>query len=134
MFGDDLADGLAELREHAVSMMRDQCVIERQDGDPVLDDETLQYVPAWVPVYDGRCRVQVSATQPAEAKNGGRVFVVTDAVVQLPVDATDYRDGDRVTITEASYDPALDGVVLSVTSREVKTHATMRRLHVSEVR
>lgn len=133
MLGGDLAAGLPELRAHAVSMMVDSCVVERRTGR-VMDDSTFEYVDAWTRVYSGRCRVQVAATQPVEPDPGGRAWVVTDAVVQLPVDGTDYVDDDRVTVTACAFDPALVGVVLSVTSREVKTHDIMRRLHVSEVR
>lgn len=132
MFGDDVAAGLTELREHAVSNMRDECVIERRTGR-VLDEVTLEYTDVWVGVYAGRCRVKVKGTQPAESEPGGRTFVVNDAVVQVPVDATHYADGDRVTVTASEFDPALVGVVLSVTSRDLISQATSRRLHVSEV-
>ena len=131
-FGDDIAAGLTELREHAVSNMRDACVIERRTGR-VLDEVTLEYTDTWAQVYVGRCRVKVKDTQPAESEPGGRTFVVNDAVVQLPVDATHYADGDRVTVTASEFDPALVGVVLSVTSRDPISQATSRRLHVSEV-
>ena len=131
-FGDDIAAGLTELREHAVSNMRDACVIERRTGR-VLDEATLEYTDAWVEVYAGRCRVKVKDTQPAESEPGGRTFVVNDAVVQVPVDSTHYADGDRVTVTASEFDPALVGVVLSVTSRDPISQATSRRLHVSEV-
>ena len=60
-------------------------------------------------------------------------FVITDAVVQLPIGPERFVDNDRVTVTVAVFDPDLVGVALSVTSREVKSQATMRRLHVSEV-
>ena len=133
VIGDDIAAALPELRAQAESLMRDSCVVERRTGR-VMDDATLEYVDSWSRVYEGRCRVQVAATQPAEEVVGGRAFVVTDAVVQLPVGPVDFADDDRVTVTFTAYDPALVGVVLSVTSREVKTHPVMRRLHVSEVR
>ena len=132
MFGDDVAAGLTELREHAVSNMRDACAIERRTGR-VLDESTLEYTDTWAQVYAGRCRVKVKDTQPAESEPGGRTFVVNDAVVQVPVDATHYADGDRVTVTASEFDPALVGVVLSVTSRDPISQATSRRLHVSEV-
>ena len=131
-FGDDIAAGLTVLRVHAVSNMRDACVIERRTGR-VLDEATLEYTDTWTQVYAGRCRVKVKDTQPAESEPGGRTFVVTDAVVQIPVDSTHYADGDRVTVTSCEFDPALVGVVLSVTSRDPISQATSRRLHVSEV-
>lgn len=131
-FGDDIAAGLTELREHAVSNMRDACVIERRTGR-VLNETTLEYVDQWTPVYAGVCRVKVAGTQPAVSEPGGRTFVITDAVVQLPIGPERFVDNDRVTVTVAVFDPDLVGVALSVTSREVKSQATMRRLHVSEV-
>ena len=84
-------------------------------------------------MYAGACRVKVEGTQPAESEPGGRTFVITDAVVQLPIGPERFVDNDRVTVTVAVFDPDLVGVALSVTSREVKSQATMRRLHVSEV-
>lgn len=133
MLGDDIAAALPEMRAHAESLMVDACVIERR-RERVMDPVTLEYGDAWTPLYSGRCRVQVSAIQPAAEPVAGRSFVVTDAVVQLPASAPDFRDDDRVTITGCVFDPVMVGVRFSVTSREVKTHATMRRLHVSEVR
>ena len=58
---------------------------------------------------------------------------VLGLIVQLPVDATVYRIGDRVTITASVFDPALVGVVATVTALMHKTHATARRLVCEEV-
>lgn len=131
-FGDDIAAGLAELRVHAESNMRDACSVERRTGR-VLDPVSLEYVDAWTVVWSGRCRLKVAGTQPAEESGTGRQFVVTDAVLQLPVTAVEFADDDRATVTGCEFDPSLVGVVLSVTSREPISQATSRRLHVSEV-
>lgn len=117
-------------RAAALALFTDRCVIERQTGS-VMDPVTFEEWPSWSRVYEGPCRVKVAGSAPAEA--AGRAYVITDAVLQLPIGPERFLDDDRVTITTASYDPDLAGVVLTVTSREVKTHATMRRLHVSEV-
>lgn len=119
-------------RAAADALYTDACVVERRTGR-VLDDDTLEYVDKWDPLYGGRCRVQIRAIQPAQEATAGRTWVVTDGVVQLPVTDVAYADDDRVRITKCVHDPELVGVVLSVTSREAKSHATMRRLHVSEV-
>lgn len=132
MLGDDVDAALPELRAHAESLMVDACRVERRTGR-VLDEDSLEYVDAWASVYEGRCRVQVAGTQAQQESPAGRAFTVIDAVVQLPVSSVEFVDDDRVTVTASAHDPALVGVVLSVTSREVKSHATMRRLHVSEV-
>ena len=68
-FGDDIAAGLAELRVHAASNMRDACVVDRRTGR-VLNEATLEYTDVWVEVYAGRCRVKVKGTQPAESGPG----------------------------------------------------------------
>ena len=127
-----VAEAVARGRRAASGVFLDKCVIERRVGR-VLNETTLEYVDQWAPVYAGACRVKVEGTQPAESEPGGRTFVITDAVVQLPIGPERFVDNDRVTVTVAVFDPDLVGVALSVTSREVKSQATMRRLHVSEV-
>lgn len=129
----DIAGVVRRGRAAADAIFTDSCLVERASGARVMDPDTGVYEHQWVPVYEGPCRIQVAQTQPAEQELGGRAFVVTDALVQLPVGPVAFFDDDRVTVTGTAYDPLLVGVVLSVTSREVKTHATMRRLHVSEV-
>ena len=127
-----VAEAVARGRQAVAGIFLDKCVIERRVGR-VLNETTLEYVDKWAPVYAGACRVKVEGTQPAESEPGGRTFVITDAVVQLPIGPERFVDNDRVTVTVAVFDPDLVGVALSVTSREVKSQATMRRLHVSEV-
>lgn len=130
MIGDDIAAALPELRAEAESLMQDACVIERESGS-VMDPVTFEERPSWSLVYAGPCRVKVTSSAPVEG--AGRTYVITDALLQLPVGDVRFLDNDRVTVTAAAYDADLVGVVLTVTSREVRTHATMRRLHVSEV-
>lgn len=117
-------------RVAAAALFTDACVIERESGS-VMDPVTFEERPSWVPVYAGACRVKVTSSAPVEG--AGRTYVITDALLQLPVGDVRFLDKDRVTVTAAAYDADLVGVVLTVTSREVRTHATMRRLHVSEV-
>ena len=133
MLGDDIAVFLPQAREQAESLMVDACVVERRSGR-VLDESTLQYADTWAEVYVGRCRVQVVNVQPAEPVVGGRAWNVTQGVVQLPVGSVEFADDDRVTVTASVFEPLLVGCVFTVLSREVKSHATMRRLRVAEVR
>lgn len=133
MIGDDIAVFLPQARAQAESLMVDACVVERRSGR-VLDESTLQYADTWAEVYVGRCRVQVVNVQPAEPDVGGRAWTVTQGVVQIPVGGTDFADDDRVTVTASVFEPLLVGCVFTVLSREVKSHATMRRLRVAEVR
>ena len=132
MLGEEIAAILPEMRAHADSLMVASCVIERLSGR-VLDEVTLEYVDTWTLIYAGKCRVKVVQSVPRDPAPGGRAFVITDALVQLPVQDVDFTDDDRVTITGSTFDPVLPGVVLTVVSRELREHATMRRLHVAEV-
>lgn len=127
----DVAAAVSRGRAAAAGLYTDACVIDRATGAKVMDPVTLVETDVWEPIYGGPCRVKVLSTAPAEA--GGRVYVITDALVQLPVGDVRFVDNDRVTVTQAPFDADLVGVVLTVTSREIKSHATMRRLHVSEV-
>ena len=126
----DAVSAVRRGRVAAAALFTDACVIERESGS-VMDPVTFEERPSWVPVYAGACRVKVLSSAPVEG--AGRTYVVTDALLQLPVGDVRFLDNDRVTVTAAAYDDDLEGVVLTVTSREVRTHATMRRLHVSEV-
>jgi len=133
VLGDVLAAALPELRAHAVSMMVDACIIDRATGEPVLNETTGQMETTYGPVYTGRCRVQAPGTQGGNPNAGEHQFTVLGHVVQLPIDATVYAVGDRVTITAASLDPALVGRVFTVSSLMHKTHPTSRRLVCDEV-
>ena len=135
MIGDDITAALPELREQALSLMVDACVVERPAGR-VRDPVTLEYTDVWITVYpEGPCRVQiVTVGTPSELVGApGRDWIVQEAVVQLPVQAVQYRSRDRVTVTASAEDPALAGAVLTVTGQQRKTHAVMRRLNVQEV-
>lgn len=115
----------------------DTCIIRRRGDRRHLDPDTMEYVDTWTTVYGGDeggpCRIKVVATQSRDPAGGGREFIVVDALVQVPVAAGEYRDDDVVEVMSSKHDPAIVGAKLSVIYRELKTHATMRRLHVAEV-
>ena len=112
--------------------MVDACAVDRPTGT-ATDPNTGAVIPTYTAVYAGPCRLQDSATQSDSANAGEHEFTLLGHVVQLPVDSTIYRVGDRVTMTAATLDPALVGCVLTVRSWKPKSHDTMRRLICMEV-
>lgn len=124
---------VARGRVWAEQLMVDRCVIERRSGR-VFNDDTGQYDDTWEPVYEGKCRMQVSKWKPVEETPGGAItYHIAEATVQLPVDGTLYERGDRVRVTHATMDTALLEQVMVVKNTVTKTHDVIRRLGVSEV-
>lgn len=121
-------------RTAALSLMVDACIVDRPTGQAGTDPDTGVVTPTYsAALYTGKCRVQAPGTHASTPAAGEHQFTVLTHVVQLPVDATAYRVGDRVRITAASLDPALVGRVFTVTSLMHKTHPTARRLVCDEV-
>lgn len=119
-------------RVAAEAIMVDAVVVERP-GASVLNETTGQMETPFTVVYTGKCRVQKPITLGSTPNAGEHQFTVLDLIVQLPVDSTAYRIGDRVRVTASVLDPALVGVVATVTALMHKTHATARRLLCEEV-
>jgi hypothetical protein len=144
MIGDDLAEVLPELRAEALSMMRDTCDVDRPrlgpDGKPVrtMDPDTLEYVDVFDPVVvDGACRVKPAEMQANPTTVGEMEFTTAQHVVWRPIDATVYREGDRVTMKAVDPvvgDPALVGRVLWVVNDPMRSQGTKRELACTEVR
>lgn len=137
MLGDDIAQALPELQAHAESMMRDTCVVERDTGETTLDPDSLEEVPVFETVYEGKCRVQrpgasVGGSEPVV---GESEFGVQTVHGQLPLSALGLKRGMRfrVTAVGAGTDPDLLGLVATVQANLTKTHATKRTLVCEEV-
>ena len=115
-------------------MMRDTCRIERRAGR-VMDPDTLEYVDTWDLVAEGPCRVKPMDAAALTRVVGEVEHVTAPHVVQRPIDATRYEEGDRVTITAVGPvgDPAMVDRVLWVTGDPMRSHSTKRELACSEV-
>ncbi|MGA4989873.1 DUF6093 family protein [Nonomuraea bangladeshensis] len=127
---------LARGRAAALQLMRDTCVIERKDGEPVLNETTGVLVQQWATVYTGRCRVKSSgrAGQGAgrEAEWGEREVTLHQYTAVLPWDTPEViAREDRLTIT-ASEDTWLVGRHLEVIDISLNGAATARRLLVED--
>jgi hypothetical protein len=130
--GYDIAAALPELRAQAESMMLDTVKVERQTG-ATTDPVTLEDVPTWETIYEGKGRWQRPDTVAAETVAGEVEFGVNRTTVQLPMSATGVKRGDRATCTASTFDPDLPGTQATVLAVPNKTHAIMRRLLCEEV-
>lgn len=137
MLGDDIAQALPGLRAQSESLMVDTCIITKDgEGESALDPDTDERIdPPRVAVYEGKCRIQVASiiAGSSTSEAGERAWVVQDATLQLPVPDTEVvAIGHIAEITTCVNDDALVGHKLTVTALHTKTHATSRRLRVTE--
>lgn len=127
---------VAEGRAFAEALMVATCrITEDGAGDPVFNDTTGQYdEPDRVTVYEGKCRIQVRGDRAShEAEAGDREVVTQEPELQLPVAGTEgVAVNHQVEILTNPRDESLVDRVFTVTSRHEKTHATARRLRVTE--
>ena len=133
--GADIAAALPELRDQAVSMMRDFCTITRPSAGE-WDEASGIYVPPGAPVtlYSGPCRVRRPNLAEREALAGDADWTLTGAVLSIPVDGTtDDLLGATVHVEHCEMDPALTGRDLKVTGPHAQSQATARRLRCVEV-
>lgn len=135
MLWDDIAAALPELRAHAVSMMRDIVIVERQTGT-TTDPVTLEETPTYSTIYSGGARVQRSGQLAPRDQVAGEVeFGLNALMIQAPLSAVGIRKGDRVTVTSVGIetDPDLLGLVATVQANLTKSHPTKRTLVCEEV-
>jgi hypothetical protein len=132
MLGDDITAALPELRRQAESMMVDACKVEYVSGT-TWDEGSGTSAPAYSTRYEGKCRTQTTLTAEANPDAGEREWVVQSLTVAVPMSATGFQIGDRVTITKTLLDLDLLGRVFTVAALAHKTHMTARRLRVEEV-
>lgn len=133
--GDAVADALPRLQAQAESMMRDTVTIERETGEFVTDDENLEQVPEYAPVYSGKARIQrTNSLSPSDTVVGGFEFTTSTFIAQLPIAAAGIKAGDRCRVTATtSSDPDLLGLTGTVRGNLTKSHPTKRTLVCEEV-
>lgn len=114
--------------------MRDACTVAHASSDPVTDPDTgVVTYPVGAPFYAGACRVQLPNVAEREVDAGEREWTEQAALVMLPMSVTGVRVGDVVTVTASVLDADLVGRRYTVVGLMHKTHATARRLRVTEV-
>ncbi|MFI2664881.1 DUF6093 family protein [Micromonospora carbonacea] len=121
---------LAQGRAAAERLMADQCLIRRATGEGSDDDGNV--VKTYEDLYAGKCRVQQTSAQAAQEDVGEDFQLMLRLEVHLPMSVTGLEAGDEVTITASAHDPDLPGRTFLVRDLFHKTHATARRVGVTE--
>lgn len=117
--------------------MLDTCTVKRATGEYVIDPESAQQVPEYVPVLTGqKCRVKLPSTQPHEAQVPGQTVVQSGMEWHVPMSVTGVRVNDIVTLT--AVDPVIGdaemiGRQFRVVGPFLSSAATARRFPVEVV-
>jgi hypothetical protein len=127
MFRDDV---IGRSQAFAEAGMVDHCVVDRVNGTS-RDDFSGTVTDTYEVVYDGACRVQQAGGQEEQYEAGQDYVLLQRLEVQVPMSATGFRVGDRVTLT-ASRDADLVGRVAYIRDLAHKTDASARRFTVRE--
>jgi hypothetical protein len=112
----------------------DTCKIEHATG-MTQDLTTGVGTPTFTIVYTGQCRIQSAAANwagPAEVAQAA--LRLASFELQLPVEGTDNLEiDDLVTVLTCVNDPDLVGRFFHITGVSRKSHATTRKMPLSEV-
>lgn len=127
-----LAEMLTGCRQLQESIMTDTVVITRP-GTPATFNATDGTMIGGdrVTVYTGKARVQTASTNRNDATAGEQEVASVTTAVAVPADVTGVRKGDRVLVTASVSDPRMSGATVYVTSVEMSSFATARRLPCS---
>ncbi len=124
---------LARGRSAAEAGMVDACTIRRVTGrvsDPDTGEQVVTYLTP--DPYVGTCRVQQATAQAQQQDVGEDYLLMLRLEVQLPMSVVGLEVGDEVTVTASAHDPDLVGRVFLIRDLAHKTHATARRVQVTE--
>jgi len=119
-------------RARAEALMIDTCLV-RRPGEDQTDWQTGNVSPTYTPVYEGKCKVQLTAAQSTSPEAGEAQFTVQSLRVDVPVSAGPLQVDDTVTITASVLDPQLVGSVFRVVELFRKSMATAQRTRVEWV-
>lgn len=126
-------DDLAGCQDDQLSAMWDRCVIRQPDSwvGEVLSEGAVAW--NWRGDDEIPCRIAVDDTQPDTVVAGGEPLTVVRLVVTLPTAICPFTD-QVVTVLSSLVDPHLAGRRFDVTSSDVATFLTARRVHCIEHR
>lgn len=124
-----IASALAQGRQTAEKLMVDACVIRRRTGETTGPGGVV--TATYSTLYTGKCRVQQPNAQAQQQDAGEAYLLMVRLEVQLPMSVTGLQAEDQVTVTD-SVDPDLPGRVFVIRDLAHKTHATARRVGVTE--
>ncbi len=128
----DVGALLARGRVAAEALMVDACTIRRRTGEGDESDDDGNVIVTYEDLYAGKCRVQQPSAQAAQEDVGEDFQLMLRLEVHLPMSVVGLEAGDEVTITASVHDPDLPGRVFLVRDLAHKTHATARRVGVTE--
>jgi hypothetical protein len=116
-------------RRAAERIMVDACSIFRRDNDGTLNVHTGKVEYATTVVYAGKCRIkQETGTSVGDVHVGEAAIPSVRPIVHIPIGEVDVHEGDRVTVTGAVGNPALQGYQLLVRSIHTGTFNTVHKL------
>ncbi|MCX4470453.1 DUF6093 family protein [Micromonospora sp. NBC_01655] len=121
---------LARGRAMAERLMVDACTIQRVTGEGSDDDGNV--VKTYEQLYAGRCRVQQRSGQAAQEDVGQDFQLMLRLEVHLPMSVVGLEAGDEMTVIASAHDPDLAGRTFLVRDLAHKSHATARRVGVTE--
>ncbi|WP_329019286.1 DUF6093 family protein [Micromonospora rifamycinica] len=121
---------LSRGRAAAERLMVDTCTIRRASGEGSDDDGNV--IVTYEDLYAGKCRVQQTSAQAAQQESGEDYLLLLRLEVHLPMSVIGLETGDEVTITASVHDPDLPGRVFLIRDLAHKSHATARRVGVTE--
>ncbi|WBB73237.1 DUF6093 family protein [Micromonospora sp. WMMD1128] len=121
---------LARGRAAAEALLVDECVIRRPTGEGSDDDGNV--VVTYADVYAGRCRIQQTNAQATQEDAGEDFQLLLRLEVHVPMSVVGVETGDEVEVTASVHDPDLPGRRFVVRDLAHKSHATARRLGVTE--
>lgn len=126
------ASVLAAGRRAAEAGMVDTCTITRVTGT-VTDPGTGVVTETRTVLHDGPCRVQQGTTGQGNRMDPGETSVIVLRLeVQLPMSVVGLAEGDELTVTASAHDEDLVDRVFRIHDLAHKTHATSRRVQVTE--
>jgi hypothetical protein len=135
----DISDVLDGFRAEAESLMTDSCRVEREgppDPGAVIDPVTGLFpdVPFGL-VYSGAAQVQLQGTVLAGRArlSAGDEVTLLRSTLKVPALAARLLVNDRVTVTASTYNPALVGVVFTVTGLLPGSHQTSQKVSIQSV-
>ena len=111
--------------------MVDTCTVRRRTGT-TTDPDTGVTTPTYSTVYAGKCRFQQRQVSASPAEAGDAQVLMLRMELQLPMSAVGFRVDDEVTADTSVHDPDLPGRVFLVRDLAHKSHATARRLGITE--
>lgn len=118
-------------RPTATATQTGRCDISRPGTGPgTTDPDGVWHPPAPTSVYSGPCRITPRPATERVSVSGEQRVTTRDYAVAIEWDAADTREGDLVTVTEAT-DPRLVGKTLRVVDVRYATEQ-WERVHVCE--